>query len=67
MRKKEIIRDTLSEEVLQLFLIHPCSRYSYNFNIAAPVYDVLLRSFAYYVKPFMFIFSTIYVGLNMKT
>lgn len=66
MRKKESIRDTLSEEVLQLFLIHPCSRYSYNFNRAAPVYDVLLQSFAY-VKPFMFIFSTIYVGLNMKT
>lgn len=40
--KKESICDTVSEEVLQLFLIHPCSWYSYNFNIAAPVYDVLL-------------------------
>lgn len=58
MRKKESICDTLSEELLQLFSIHLCSRYSYNFRTAAPVYDVLLWCFAYYVKPLMFIFSS---------
>lgn len=42
--------------MLQLLLVHPCSWYSY-FNIAALPYDVLFWRFAYYVKPFMFIFS----------
>lgn len=58
MRKNDSVFDTLSEEVLQLFWIHHCSWYSFDLNIAAPVCDVLLGCFAYYVKPFMFIFST---------
>lgn len=47
--QKESVCDTLSGEVLQLFLIHPCSRYTYNFNRAAPVYDVLLWCFSFHV------------------